>query len=327
MMRLLFFVLAMMFSAVPATAQNNVKVTVKLEEPEAIVGQPVTLRVTILVPTWMTKGADFPNIEVPGVMVRLPERSGGPVSETIDGETWSGVQRGYRIYPLEAGTFDIPDQSLTITYADPGSSEPVQEKVEFDGVSLKGVLPEKAKQLDPPIIAKSFSLEQTIEGETKLKTGDAITQILTAKIDGTTPVLIPALTTVSDDESLRAYTNEPIVTESENRGVLSGSRTEKTTYVAQSAGSTTIPAVSFSWYNIDTNEIETVSIPEIEITTEQGAAAGPEELDPQTLAKWFIWLAAGLILAAILYRFAYPPIRRWKQSRHLAWLGSEEYAH
>ncbi|MGI9401001.1 MAG: hypothetical protein ACR2O0_07090 [Rhizobiaceae bacterium] len=327
MIRLLTVLIALLFSTLAAFAQENVRVTAELEETEAIVGQPLTLRIKILVPTWMTKGAEFPNLEVPGVMVRLPQRSGGPISETIDGETWSGVSRGYNIFPLEAGTFNIPGQEVTITYADPETSKPVTEKIKFDGVSFKGVLPDAAKQLDPPIIAKGFTLEQKIEGETELNAGDAITRTLTAKINGTTPVLIPALTPSSDEEQVRAYTSEPIVTESENRGDLSGSRVEKTTYVAQKAGPTTIPAVDFSWFNIDTNQIETASVPETKLSVAEGVASSSQELDVAEFAKWLAWFAAVAILAALGYRYLYPPFRNWLEERRRARLASEDYAH
>lgn len=327
MARWLTVLLVFFLATGTAAAQNKVKISSELDEPETIVGQPLTLRVKILVPTWMTKGAEFPNLEVPGVMVRLPERSGGPVTETIDGETWSGVQRGYRIFPLETGTFDVPDQTLTITYAEPGSSEPVEEKVQFEGASFKAVLPEAAKQLDPPIIAKSFSLEQSVEGETEVATGDAITRTLTAKIDGTTPVLIPALTPGSDDQLLRAYTSEPNVTESENRGVLSGSRVEKTTYVAQSAGPTNIPAVEFSWFNIETCKTGNVSVPEIAITIAESAGVPSQGVDVRNITEWVVWFVVGAILAAIAYRYLYPPIMEKLEDRRRARLASEQFAH
>ncbi len=327
MLRWLLTPMLILFATAIASAQDNVRVSSELDEAETIVGQPVTLRVKILVPTWMTKGAEFPNLEVPGVMVRLPQRSGGPVSETIDGETWSGVTRGYQIFPLQVGTFEVPGQNLRITYADPDTNAPVEAEIQFDGARFRSVLPEGARGLNPPIVANSFALEQTVEGEPEFDAGGAITRTLTAKIDGTTPVLIPELTPKSGNEFLRAYTDEPVVNESENRGVLSGSRTEKTTYIGQSAGTTTIPAVSFSWFNLKTNEVETVTVPQIDVTVAEGAGVSSQGIDIRQLAIWAVWLVAGIILIAVLYRYLYPPILAYLEEKRQERLASEDYAH
>ncbi|MEM7462629.1 MAG: hypothetical protein AAF362_08095 [Pseudomonadota bacterium] len=327
MLRWLLLPILILFATVVASAQSDVKVSSELDEAETIVGQPVTLRVKILVPTWMTKGAEFPNLEVPGVMVRLPQRSGGPVSETIDGETWSGVTRGYQIFPLQVGTFEVPGQNLRITYADPDTNAPVEAEIQFDGARFRSILPEGAIDLNPPIVANSFSLEQTVEGEAELDAGGAITRTLTAKIDGTTPVLIPELTPKSGNELLKAYTDEPVVNENENRGVLSGSRTEKTTYIGQSAGTTTIPAVTFSWFNLERNEIETVTIPQIDVTVAEGAGVSSQGVDIRQLGIWGIWLLAGAILIAVLYRYLYPPILAYLEEKRRERLASEEHAH
>jgi len=76
-----------------AFAQGEPRLEVDLPEGEVIVGQPITLRLKLLVPTWMPKPPVWPTLEVPSLLVRLPERSSTPISETIDGETWSGISR------------------------------------------------------------------------------------------------------------------------------------------------------------------------------------------------------------------------------------------
>ena len=98
-----------------ASAQDP-QIEVTAEQDEVTVGQPYILRVKVLVPTFMPKPPVFPTFEVPGLIVRLPERSTSPVSERVDGDTWAGVQRTYRIYPMQVGITEIPDQQLSIVY-------------------------------------------------------------------------------------------------------------------------------------------------------------------------------------------------------------------
>ena len=112
----------LLFLPVLALAQTGPQVTVTPPEGDIIVGQPVTLRITVLVPTWMPKPPVYPSIEVPDLLVRLPERATTPTSQKVEGETWSGTTRGYRLYPLARGTYEIPGQDMIVTWADPDTT-------------------------------------------------------------------------------------------------------------------------------------------------------------------------------------------------------------
>ena len=143
-----------------AVAQDRDKpiVEVEFKEDETIPGQYLTLRVTVLVPTWMPEPVAFPSLDVPNLRIRLPERSTSPTSRTIDGNSWSGVSRRYLVSPMVPGTFSIPGQNLQVTYADPQTSEPVKAELAVDPVTLRGIVPKSAEGLDPFIAAKDLSL-------------------------------------------------------------------------------------------------------------------------------------------------------------------------
>ena len=61
---------------------------VDFPETEAIPGQFLTLRLTVLVPTFMPAPPVWLSFEAPNLLVRVPEGGTSPVSERIDGETW-----------------------------------------------------------------------------------------------------------------------------------------------------------------------------------------------------------------------------------------------
>lgn len=214
------------------------RVTIEVPPDPTIVGQPAIVRLKVLVPTYMPNPPVFPSLEQENLLVRLPDRASGPVSESVEGETWSGVQRSYRLYPLAPGTYEFAAAEVQVTFADPETNDPVQVSVPLPAVRLTVEVPDAARGLDPLIIADGFELSQEIEGDTSLQTGDALTRTLTAKITGTTPIMIPPLLPQIEDPLLRAYPNEPRLTETEDRGVLSGQRTDRVTYVAQDGGQT-----------------------------------------------------------------------------------------
>ncbi|MDK3073759.1 hypothetical protein QO034_11600 [Sedimentitalea sp. JM2-8] len=309
-----------------ALAQDP-QVSFELDSETAIVGQPVTLRIQVLVPTWMPKPAVFPNVEVPSLMVRLPERATGPVSQRIGGATWSGVQRSYRLYPLAAGPFELPDGEIVVTYADPDTSDPVEFRAPLPDIRFAARVPAGARGLNPPVIARGFALDQTLEGATELAAGDAITRTITARIEGTTPVLIPTLTAETEATAVRAYGKEPVISETEERGVLSGTRVETTTYVGQSAGEAILPGLTIDWFNVESGQVETATVPETVVTVTGSALSAAPPMSPREIARrvgWGLLGALGLWLAWTVLR---PPLFRALAEARAGYEASERAAH
>ena len=65
-----------------------------------MVGQPVRLTVDVLVTTWLTGAPEFPDLELPGAIVVLPEERALNLSEDFEGGRWFGLSRSYLIYPV-----------------------------------------------------------------------------------------------------------------------------------------------------------------------------------------------------------------------------------
>ncbi len=323
------YVLILILALVPSVAFSQASptiqplVSVDTPEGEVIVGQSAIIRIKVLVPTYMPSPPIFPALEQENLLVRLPERASGPVSETIDGETWSGVQRSYRLYPLRSGTIDLGQLDIAVTFADPDSNEPVEVTVSLPQTTINAVVPKEASTLNPLIIATGFTVEQELEGAPELQAGGSITRRLTARISGTTPILIPALIPVNQDELLRAYPKEPRFVESEDRGVLSGQRIDEVVYLAQSGGTTQLPAVVFEWFNLATNQIETIQVPAVDLKL-QAPERAPR--DPQDVLTALAWLALIGVLAWLGLRWAVPCFRDVREARRRAYQASSQFA-
>ncbi|PRY26800.1 oxygen tolerance protein BatD [Aliiruegeria haliotis] len=297
-------------------------------EPETVaVGQPVVLRVTVLVPTWMPQPPVFPSMEAPNVIVRLPERGSGPVSENVEGETWSGVSRAYRLYPMVPGVVSLPTQVIGLTYADPETTQPIEVDAPVDAVSFTASVPDGAEGLDPMILASGLTLEQTLEGgEGVLAPGDAVTRTIVARIEGTSPLFLPPMIPVLQADPVQAYPKEPAVSESEDRGELSGQRQESVTYVAQYGGTVDLPEVALEWFNVAAGKLETATVPGITLEVDGPAPKAEPRLTSRQLAVLIgaLCVLCGIIWA--LWRYVLPPIRSWQRRRQAAWLASEAHA-
>lgn len=303
---------------------------VEVSPESAVVGQPIVLRLTVLVPTFMPDPPVFPTFETPNVIVQLTEGSSGPVSERIDRETWSGVSRAYRLFPMIEGRFSIPGQPVTITYADPDGGEPVQTTLTTPDVTYSGIIPEAAAELDPFIAAASLTLEQSIEGVVEeLSPGDAVTRTVAVTVEGVPATFIPELIPpLADARGLQAYPDEPRLEETSNRGRVTASRTEKVTYVAGSGGSFMLPDINLSWYNFDSETVETETAPGATINV-----VGPVVSEaPREPLNWRLVLIAAvlLVLAGVavmaLGKRLVPPVRAWIGRRREARLESEAHA-
>jgi len=299
------------------------KVSVELAQPEVIVGQPVILRMKVLVPTFMPNPPVFPSLEQEDLLVRLPERAAGPVSETIEGQTWSGVQRSYRLYPLSPGQISFEAAEISVTYADAETNAPVQTSVPVPAIALNAIVPEGARDLDPLIIASGFTLEQEVSGPTAMQTGDAVARRITANISGTSPILIPRLIPETDTPLLRAYPKEPSVTETEDRGILSGQRVDEVTYLAQDGGQVQLPALSVRWYNLNSNQVETAEVAASDLTISVPLSQRITLENPLAFA---VGIGFAILALWAVRRWGLPQYQSWRKDRADRYLVSQEYA-
>ncbi|QDG78740.1 BatD family protein [Labrenzia sp. PHM005] len=302
MIRAIFALCLLLFSAAvqaQETPQPIVRTT--LEQDTAIPGQPLIFRVTILVPTWMPTPPVFPSFEAQNVVVRLPSRASSPTSERVNGDTWSGVSRAYRLYPMVPGTFHVPGGPVTITYADPDTRQPIKAEVDVAPFAITGEAPDSAKELTPFLAANALTLTRQVGGTPEdLAAGDALKVTTTIKVTGVAPMFVPPMGAGDPVEGLSYYPTSPGLKETDNRGELSGSRTETVTIIAENTGTYQIPEQKLFWYNLTSDKVETASVPAIDLTvTGPPVAAEPqsEALNWRSIAYWG---AATLLLMGLL---------------------------
>ncbi len=307
-------ILCLLFLPASSLAQEAPQPIVRttFEQDTAIPGQPLIFRITILVPTWMPVPPVFPSFEAQNVVVRLPSRASSPTSKRVNGDTWSGVTRAYRLYPMVPGRFQVPGGPVQITYADPDTREPIVADVDVSPFEIIGKAPEIAQDLEPFLAANSLSLTRQVEGTPEdLAAGDALKITTTIKVSGVAPMFVPPMGAGDPVEGLSYYPASPALKETENRGKISGTRTEPVTIVAESAGRYQIPEQELSWYNLASGKIETASVPAIDLTVTGPAISNEpvdEPIDLKTIALNMIGLLILAGVAITLYRKFSAPV-------------------
>ena len=294
--------LLLILSSSPLWAQDNKPLLEsELTPATAAPGEAVTFRVTVLVPTFMPKPIEFPELDQPNLSITTPERSSVPISKNINGESWSGIMRDYRVQALAPGSFTLGGDSVTVTYMDPDTNTPVEVTLPIAPARLTITVPPEAAGLKPFIAANDLTLEQAIDGDNEgIRAGDSFSRTVTATITGSTARQLPQLLNPSAPDGLAAYPQSP---EAEDKGDT-GTRTEKITYVVEGPTRGELPAVTIRWYDLDDKQVKTAELEPVPV-----AAKGALPLSRMSLAQWLAVLAAIALSTLVFWRWGIPWVR------------------
>ena len=114
--------------------------------------------------------------------------------------------------------------------------------------------------------------------------------------------------------------------ETDDRGAISGSRSESVTYLAQARGTGTVPAITLDWYNLRTGKVETAQVDGVSYAVDGPPAQSALRRDWRKIAA--VTLGGLTILALVLglLRRTTPHLGAWLTRQRLARLASERHA-
>lgn len=266
------FVLTLLLLSGVASAAEEPLIRVDVSPATVTVGEAVNIRITLLVPTWFPTPPDYPDFELANAIMRLPPGASRPTSERIGGDTWSGVVRDYRVYPLTAASFAIEDERIRLVYANPGS-EPIRRELEVPAINFDATVPSGAEALEPFIAGTRLDLALDVQGaEGTLEAGSAVVLRYTATLEGLPAVFLPDIAPAVDAPGLSAYAEEPRIDDGPP-----ASRREQVTLVFSAGGQFDVPPVVLQYWNTSTSSVETarvdgVSFPVVGVPYDDGAA-------------------------------------------------------
>jgi len=294
-----FTILAVILFSAIAVAEERPIVRAEISPETVAVGETIELRVTVLVPTWFTRPPIYPNIELANAITRLPDDSSFSMRERVGNDSWSGIVRTYEISPLYGANYKLSGQSISISYANPGS-DPITVDVEVPEVSFQGSVPAGAASLDTYIAGRSLNLSLSVEGEIDdLDVGDALVLSYTAELEGLPAIFLPPLAPPLLFEGVSVYADAPILED----GTVAR-RSEKLTMVFDAGGEFVVPDLKLDFWNTETESIESAGVDGLVISV-TGPVAAPVA-SAETEPRWLLWISiiVGLsVLVGIIYVF------------------------
>lgn len=258
-------VLLLITSSINAQVAKPI-VRAKVLKSTVIVGEPVEIKVSVVVPTWLLGSPEFPTLEIPGAISTLPDVQAENVYETIDYERWSGIARTYLVYPQEAKSYTLPNASVGVTYSLGGIEKSPKTNVKIPQVKFKAVIPESARSLEYFISTTQLKIEQELDKKlTKIRVGDSFQREITISTKNSLAMFIPSLQ-IDEIDGLKIYFDEPIVEnkKKERVGITGGERIEKITYFIEKPGDYQLPEIKIDWWNLKSKEVVSSTLKAIE---------------------------------------------------------------
>ena len=272
----LFIAIILLLNASSTSAQDDVVVRAKTNPAEsAWVGQRIDLQIDVLAKDLWANLPTLPRVDVPGAVVYTPPSQSLRLTEQIGGESYTGQQYEFWIYPQRKGKLRVPSLNLDVQVKSFGTnSETTATSAKTEAISLDVAYPESAGGSSALLCVENLSAKQTWDPPSgDFRVGDGLTRTITRTVDGAPGMLLNPVA-LNPIDGVRSYPKQPEIDDRLNRGALTGTRTEIVTYVFEKAGNVEIPAVDCLWWNVASDKLQTAQLPGI--TLEVAAAEVPD---------------------------------------------------
>ncbi|GIU53226.1 hypothetical protein TUM4249_28670 [Shewanella sp. KT0246] len=260
------------------TNQLTLDIRMKTTGP-FIVKQPIVIQVEVATPRWFAKGIQ---VTPPAFndIVFLPI-TGSAITGTkkVNGASWSYLIREITLYPMHLGAFELPafQVFVSVNTENDGVVEGVINTAGFEFTALmpKGITElgysNDLSLIEEKLIVSSkvdISVSQTVGNEPldkidlkrSFKVGDAVTQTINISAKDVPAMMLPVLEHYQV-EGLSIYQQPTQLNDRTNRGALTGTAKQTSSYIFETSGVFNIPKQIIYWYNTDKDNVIELVVP------------------------------------------------------------------
>lgn len=263
----------------------------------AVIGQHIALYVDVLFRDTMPRPPRVRISEIAGLQVFRLETQGTTIQDNLDGAAYVGQRFEFAIYPRRAGDFVVPPAAVTLLDqqgAPAGSAQGLEVKL---GVAAPGGI--NASQ--PVVATQHLAMnEQWMPApDRKFKAGDAIVRTVTREAADVPSLAMLDLDTSAPD-GVRVYADPPEIQDHVERGVLTGKRMDRITYVFSRGGHFDLPAMSQPWWDLAEGKLKTAKAAPATISVAEAHAAGSTNTGRGEGTATYVLVIGGACVVAIL---------------------------
>jgi hypothetical protein len=279
-------------NAAPASGKVFLKTSIEPRQSYVQAEVDLTVRLYSAVPLYHA------DLEIPANSDVLVQQVGADRNETVveNGERYQVFERHYALFPQRSGSLTLSGPVLDAQIAVQNRMDPFGNsfkdffgnlpfgggftatkpiRLHGDDVALN-VLPRPAAAgNDYWLPARDVTLQGTWRpAQGQIKAGDPVTLDLHLEAQGLTAAQLPDLAMLLKlPEGVKAYPDQPKLTNDSQNGHLVGQRDQSIALIADRAGEFTIPALSVHWWDTHTNAAREANLPARTLSFAPGATS------------------------------------------------------
>ena len=304
----------------PVLAAEPVILRTSVTPTDAWVGQKVVLHIDVLAKDGWAQLKKVADTEVHGAYLLRLETQGTRLSETIDGDNYTGQRYEFMLFAQREGKRTVPPVPVDVEVRTWGAGAGTRvHRMSTPLVEFVTRTPPGAAGVRGLISTTDLTANQNWEPETESPVvGDALKRTIVLRAEDVSGMAFTPLQ-YSKTEGLGIYPGEPTVQDKYSRGDLVGTRVETVTYVFERPGETGIPGVVLTWWEVDDEELRRIELPglSLQVAGSPTAESAAVEQSAQQQNTRFLWsaLLVVFIAAVVALRFGNRAANRWRAWR------------
>ncbi|QDV19578.1 hypothetical protein Pan153_42440 [Gimesia panareensis] len=273
---------------------------IQIKEQTWWVGQQVPLTVQLRAPGSFSGAAVFSLPEIPRVVII---KRGSPVvsSEEIEGKTWFVQTHDFALFSQQSGTVTIPEFTVRFSHKD-GFTGPVHDQsAQVPAAQVKIERPPGSSAQDFLVTTDSFKLKERWDPQPgATEQGAVFHRTISQEADQVTgmalappPEAVPA--------GVWLYLGQPTVSDKTERGAFIGTRVDTLTYQLQEAGTWTLPAIRYQWWDPEKKAFGSQTLPVVTFQVKATTTAEAEAPVVQSNNIVYVWGAVVLLVLGLIF--------------------------
>ncbi len=244
----------------------NIWASVQFSKRSVVVGEPLVVTVTVYTSTWFTAPPRFGEIQIPKAMMVDYRQRSGATQKTIGNKSYPAIEKKFVVYPFNIGENRLPQLTIVTESPPEGDYKGRRRVIKSPERTFTVLSPPEGSYSKKWLTAYHVNLtEQWDQPLDQLMQGDVLERRITMQASGALAALIPPLEPESGGFG-NVYTKPARLGNVQNENSFTGTRTERWTYLMESAGNFTIPGIKVSWYDPLSGKMESAAIAPREIT-------------------------------------------------------------
>jgi hypothetical protein len=234
---------------------------------------------------------------VPGLQSFRFETQAPTMQENQGGEAYVGQRFEFALYARRGGMVEIPPAAVTLL----DRQGEVSGTVQGQAVRLEIDVPSGVDASGPVVATRRLTLIEQWAPDPKgaFKPGDAVVRSITRNAEDV-PGLAMRDLAFPAPEGVRTYVDPPDIDDHSERGVVTGRRVDRVTYVFEHGGRFDLAAVRQPWWDLAGSALETAEAAGAVIEVAAAPAPAPNSTGARTRTRAVAAIGAGAALLVAL---------------------------